>query len=211
MLDFARNRVGNIHFYASLSDWASLLFWKGLLILRVFAPVWIGGGTLLGGGDSDGSWTRGLCARYILTSIASSIILAHTFVVNHVQEGLVPKDYNAHWAVKQVQGSANWSSESVFANTLSGGLNHQIEHHLFPQLSHLRYPLIAPAVQAACEAHGLTYRTYPSFVSAWLSFIATLNAYGSEENLHAREEAKAAAEGAAEHAAWVDASAKKAL
>ena len=65
---------------------------------------------------------------------------------------------DAHWAVQQVQGSANWSSGSRWSNWLSGGLNHQIEHHLFPSMSIYLYPTISPVVRQTCAELGISPR-----------------------------------------------------
>ena len=151
--------------------------WKTFALRYFLVPIYV-----------HGVW-EGI-KLFSIAEIISSLYLANTFVVNHIQEGLVPEDNEAHWAVKQVQGSANWSSGSYWANVASGGLNHQIEHHLFPHLSSARYPVISPAVKAACEAHGLEYRTFVHYPSAWWGFIQTLLKYGNEENLHACEEQK---------------------
>jgi fatty acid desaturase len=82
--------------------------------------------------------------------------------VNHIQKGLIPPA-KSHWAVRQVLGSANWRAGSHLYNWFSGGLNHQIEHHLFPAVSHYYYPQISPIVQETCKEFGLDYRNYPSF------------------------------------------------
>ena len=55
-----------------------------------------------------------------------------------------------------MQGSANWRAGSRVYNWISGGLNHQIEHHLFPSMSIYLYPTIAPVVRATCAEFGLT-------------------------------------------------------
>jgi linoleoyl-CoA desaturase len=47
-----------------------------------------------------------------------------------------------------------------------GGLNFQIEHHLFPAMSHLNYPLIQPAVEKFCSRNQIPYFTYPTVLAA---------------------------------------------
>ena len=44
-------------------------------------------------------------------------------------------------------------------DVMSGNLDHQIEHHLFPDLPSNRYAEIAPRVREICDRHGVTYNT----------------------------------------------------
>jgi linoleoyl-CoA desaturase len=62
------------------------------------------------------------------------------------------------WYRRQVLGSANFTGGPLM-HLMSGNLDHQIEHHLFPDLPSNRYAELAPKVREACERHGLPYRT----------------------------------------------------
>ncbi len=109
--------------------------------------------------------------------VVLAYLLAGTFIVNHIQDGHVPPP-GQHWAVQQVLASSNWAAGSVACNLAVGGLNHQIEHHLFPAMSPYCYPHIASVVRAACEAHGLPYRTFASYPAALLGTLRHLHALG---------------------------------
>lgn len=73
------------------------------------------------------------------------------------------------------------SSGSTLANWVSGGLNHQIEHHLFPSMSIYAYPTIAPVVQQTCAEFGIKYNTFDSFPQAWWSMMLSLKDMGSAD------------------------------
>ena len=62
------------------------------------------------------------------------------------------------WYRRQILGSANFDGGPL-VHLLTGNLDHQIEHHLFPDLPSNRYAEAAPQVRAICERHGLTYNT----------------------------------------------------
>jgi linoleoyl-CoA desaturase len=64
----------------------------------------------------------------------------------------------AYWYVRQLLGSANIKGGTLFS-IMSGNLNHQIEHHLFPDLPSNRYPQVAPRVKALCARFGLPYNS----------------------------------------------------
>ena len=86
-----------------------------------------------------------------------------------------------HWAVQQVCTTTNWASRSHLFNFISGGLNHQIEHHLFPTMSTCMYPLIAPIVQQTCAEFHLPYHNYATFSEAWLDMFHYLKKLGNPE------------------------------
>jgi len=67
----------------------------------------------------------------------------------------------------------------VLYNWVSGGLNHQIEHHLFPSMSIHLYPLISPIVQKTCHDFDLPYYNYQSFFTAYTDMIKYLKAMGN--------------------------------
>ncbi len=62
------------------------------------------------------------------------------------------------WYLRQILGSANFEGGRLL-HVLTGNLDHQIEHHLFPDLPSNRYSEIAPQVQAICERHEIPYNT----------------------------------------------------
>jgi linoleoyl-CoA desaturase len=61
---------------------------------------------------------------------------------------------------------------------LLGGLNFQIEHHLFPRICHVNYPAIAPIVEGACRDFGIAYREHASFRAGLVSHFRWLRRMG---------------------------------
>jgi len=87
------------------------------------------------------------------------------------------------WAEMQVRGSCNWRAGSFFWNFMTGGMNHQVEHHLFPVLDQDHYPRIAPIVEQTCQEFGIPYRNKRSYREILVSHLALLRRLGSEDEL----------------------------
>ena len=62
------------------------------------------------------------------------------------------------WYRRQVVGSVNFTGGPIM-DVMSGNLDHQIEHHLFPDIPANRYAEMAPRVRSICDRHGLAYNT----------------------------------------------------
>lgn len=146
-------------------DWLGLLLTKGQwFFLHIYVPYHL----------------HGLATTLKLTALflgVASYYLGGTFIVNHIQEGLI-SDPKRHWAERQVQASANWAARSLFYNWASGGLNHQIEHHIFPSMSIYCYPHIQDVVEKTAKEFGLPYRNYPSFSNALFNTLVYLSRLG---------------------------------
>lgn len=84
------------------------------------------------------------------------------------------------WAEQQIKTSADFCHGSFFWTHFSGGLNYQIEHHLFPGVMHTHYPAIAPIVQKIAHKHGLRYTVFPTVFSALASHFKHLKNVGAE-------------------------------
>jgi len=167
----AAGEVGHIKFYRDNKDFVRLFFWKlQWAIMHLFIPLYFHGV----------SWD--VFGPFILFMVIGANYLEQIFVVNHIQDGLIPP-VNCHWSHKQVLGSSNWSSGGKLTNFLSGGLNHQIEHHLFPSISYYLYPEIAPIVRQTCKEYGLKYRNFDSFPQAWLQFMKYLTVLGTQTHI----------------------------
>jgi linoleoyl-CoA desaturase len=82
------------------------------------------------------------------------------------------------WAVHQVETTANFARRNRLLTWYVGGLNHQVEHHLFPRISHVHLPLIADEVAQVCREHGVRYREHPTFPSAIASHYRWLRSLG---------------------------------
>ena len=87
------------------------------------------------------------------------------------------------WAAVQCQTSVNWSPGSWFWNHFSGGLSHQIEHHLFPSICHTNYVHLHEVVKQTCEEYGVPYQAEHSLYTAYGKMIAHLKFLGKEKAL----------------------------
>ena len=88
------------------------------------------------------------------------------------------------WAAHQLRTTANFAGRSPLAHFLCGGLNTQIEHHLFPKICHIHYPALSRIVEATAAEFDLPYINNPSFASALASHYRLLKQYGIEAWAH---------------------------
>lgn len=118
---------------------------------------------------------------YVIIQLVFGWVLAFLFQVAHVvEEAAFPVVNSSNgfptlpqgWAASQVSSTANFSPNSVFWMHITGGLNYQIEHHLFPGICHIYYPEIHPIVKRTCKEFNIPYKCFPSF---WMALAAHLN------------------------------------
>ena len=82
------------------------------------------------------------------------------------------------WAIHQVETTVNFARNSWFAAWLFGGLNFQIEHHLFPKICHVNFPAISKVVEETCREFGVKYTAHKSFWAALASHFRWLRRMG---------------------------------
>ena len=127
------------------------------------------------------SWLIGFLVLALVAGFVLSIVfqLAHT--VEHTEFPSVLQDTNKlpdEWAIHQIKTTANFATRSKTVCWLIGGLNFQIEHHLFPKISHIHYPAISNIVRQLCAEYGLSYIEYPYMLQAVVSHVSYLRKMG---------------------------------
>ncbi len=126
-------------------------------------------------------WLVGFMIITMVTGLAISIVfqLAHT--VEHTEFPVpteVTKKIENEWAIHQIHTTANFATKSKTISWLLGGLNFQIEHHLFPMISHVHYPAISKITKNTCKEYGIDYIEFPKMTQAILSHIHYLKRLG---------------------------------
>lgn len=117
-------------------------------------------------------WATALVG-YTLVSAGLGVMLAVVFQLAHCVEEAsfvdVPgpgEKLPMNWAEHQVRTTINFAPKSPFWTWYLGGLNYQIEHHLFPKVSHIHYPKLAAIVQATCIEFEVPYQSHPTVSQA---------------------------------------------
>ena len=111
-----------------------------------------------------------LALVYILyTSFIASLTLAIPFSLSHNFENVERFPSKKDWYKSQVETSSTYGGKYV--GYLCGGLNYQIEHHLFPRMSSAWYPYIQDTVMRVCKKHNVKYTYYPTFLDNFKSTI----------------------------------------
>ncbi|MBS0604159.1 MAG: acyl-CoA desaturase [Verrucomicrobia bacterium] len=90
------------------------------------------------------------------------------------EEGKIDNSFLKH----QLATTANFAMDSRLANFLFGGLNFQVEHHIFPHVCHTHLRKIAPIVRSTAHEFGLPYNENPTFMAAIASHFKTLKKLG---------------------------------
>ena len=126
------------------------------------------------------SWLLFFLSMSIGLGFTLSIVFQLAHVVEETEFDFATDDEKLienEWAIHQLKTTANFSPRSPILSWLVGGLNYQIEHHLFPRISHIHYPALSKLVQAECATFNLPYNSQPTFKAAVIShfrFIRTL-------------------------------------
>ena len=155
--------------------------WVGLIISKiVYFSFWI----VLPIFVFNIVWWKVLVGFFVMHYTAG-LILSLVFQLAHViGEADMPLpdsktgDMKNSWAVHQLKTTVNFSTKNRIINWFTGGLNHQIEHHIFPHISHIHYTKISKIVkQTACE-FNLPYNEYKTTRSAIFSHFKFLKQMG---------------------------------
>jgi linoleoyl-CoA desaturase len=121
---------------------------------------------------------------FLIMHFTAGLLLSCIFQLAHVLEECefpLPSDERKmenNWAVHQVLNTANFSPRSKVLSWFIGGLNRQIEHHLFPHICHIHYKKIAVIVKQEAIAHGLPYQEAPTFLHALVNHAKMLKKLG---------------------------------
>ncbi len=82
------------------------------------------------------------------------------------------------WAVHEIETTADFARSNPIVSWCLGGLNFQIEHHLFPRICHVHYREISRIVEATCHEFGVSYLAFPSISAALRAHLRHLRALG---------------------------------
>jgi linoleoyl-CoA desaturase len=130
-------------------------------------------------------WWQILCGILLMHLIAG-FILAIIFQPAHVVEGTtfpMPDNSNTlenNWAVHQLLTTTNFGNKSRWFSWYAGGLNFQIEHHLFPNICHVHYRNIASIVSSTANEFGLPYNSFNTFLGALRGHARLLKQLGQQ-------------------------------
>ncbi|MCW5898614.1 MAG: acyl-CoA desaturase [Flavobacteriales bacterium] len=145
----------------------------------VYLAVFIGLPILL----TDLAWWQVLLG-FLVMHFVGGLILGTVFQLAHVVEGAeqpLPDEHGVFhhdWVVHELLTTANFARNNKLLNWYIGGLNYQIEHHLFPHICHVHYRDIAPIVERTAQEYGLRYNMKPTLREALASHVRRLRELG---------------------------------
>jgi linoleoyl-CoA desaturase len=154
------------------------------LILFATKLVFIGYGFVIPVLVTPLLWWQVILGIFIMHYLAG-FILAIIFQPAHVIEGTeypLPDESRTlenAWAVHQLLTTTNFGNNSRWFSWYVGGLNFQIEHHLFPGICHVHYRKISGIVRQTAEEFGLPYKTSQTFFSALVGHARLLKQLGA--------------------------------
>jgi len=155
-----------------------LFFYKAiyytLFIILPFALIDLSWPVILGG--------------FLFMHYVEGLTLALIFMLAHlVEKAQFPMpdttgSMENSWAIHQMYTTANFARKSPLAFFICGGLNFQVEHHLFANICHIHYPSISEIVKETAEEFGVPYLDSPSFGSALASHFRFMKVMGASEH-----------------------------
>ncbi len=175
--DVARGRIGQ-HRIPRPTGWELVIFILGkatffsyaIVIPALYHPLWA------------------VLSLYAVACFAQGIVLSIVFQLAHVvEEANFPEPDEASglmstsWAVHQILTTVDFARKNRLLSWYVGGLNFQVEHHLFPRICHIHYPKISRLVEHACKRAGIPYRANVSFLSAIRSHYRWVKEMGKPE------------------------------
>lgn len=130
-----------------------------------------------------GAWP--VLLAYLVASWTQGVVLSTVFQVAHCVESAafpLPRAgdgrMSAAWGVHQVETTVDFARANRLLSWFIGGLNFQIEHHLFPRVCHVHYAALAPIVESTCRQFGVRYVAYGAFRTSLAAHFRWLRSMG---------------------------------
>lgn len=173
--DVVTGKIGGGHRFARPKGWDLVILIGGKLAFYTFAfvipmifhPVWA------------------VLALYAIASLFQGMVLSVVFQLAHaVEEAAFPAPppdssrMDSPWAVHQIETTVNFARNNRLLSWFVGGLNFQVEHHLFPQICHIHYPALSRVVEETCKEFKLRYLAHRTFLSGIASHFRWLRQMG---------------------------------
>lgn len=147
--------------------------WYALAFIAVPIYVW-----------GFAGWLAGFLVMNVSMGLTLSLVFQLAHVVENTEFEHIPLDTTKHidtaWAEHQLKTTSNFAMESGIISWFVGGLNYQIEHHLFPKVSHVHYPALSKIVQQKCREYNLPYNQYPTLTQALASHFRVMRMLGDQ-------------------------------
>jgi linoleoyl-CoA desaturase len=159
--------------------------WSTLVISKIiYLSLWI----VLPMAVLDLAWWKILIGFFVMHYTAG-LILSVIFQLAHVMDAaempLPEQDGSLKntWAIHQLKTTVNFSPKSKIINWFTGGLNHQVEHHIFPNISHIHYGKIAEIVKKTAKEFNLPYNEYKTTRKAIIAHFSYLKLMGVKPSM----------------------------
>jgi linoleoyl-CoA desaturase len=140
-------------FIATPIIFSSLLWWQSIL------------GFLL---------MHAICGQILALIFQCAHVLEETDFFEPSQTGSMENSF----AIHQMRTTANFANDSTYFSWFIGGLNYQIEHHLFPNICHIHYKDISPIVKSTAKEFDVPYNSHKTFLDALKSHFSQINKLG---------------------------------
>jgi linoleoyl-CoA desaturase len=154
------------------------IFWLSKLLYLLFyvlVPVWAVGW---------GSWAVGFLCFNLVLGFTLAIVFQLAHVVEHTAfefaDNMNDLKIEEEWAIYQVKATANFATRNKIISWFLGGLNFQIEHHLFPRISHVHYSALNKIVKKACLQYNIPYNEFPTMAKAAASHFRMMKDLGKK-------------------------------
>ena len=129
-------------------------------------------------------WLVGFLIIHITMGLTLSVVFQLAHIVEKTRFDVADgthKVIGSEWAIHEIRTTADFAPGDKIISWLVGGLNFQIEHHLFPQVSHIHYAALSKIVRQQCELFGLPYNYYPTVGQALYSHIRLMRRLGDRD------------------------------
>jgi linoleoyl-CoA desaturase len=127
-------------------------------------------------------WLGGFLLLHAVMGLTLSLVFQLAHVVENTEFETVALDETKHietaWAEHELKTTANFAMGNKAISWFVGGLNYQIEHHLFPRVSHVHYPAISKIVMEKCKEYDLPYNKYDTMLAALASHFRVMRDLG---------------------------------
>lgn len=158
--------------------------WSTLVITKIlYYFVWLVLPLLI----TDLAWWQVLIGFFVMHYTAG-MILSVIFQLAHVMPNteMPLPDENGQmkhtWAIHQLFTTSNFAINNKLVNFYTGGLNHQVEHHIFPHISHIHYKNLSKIVRETAKEFNLPYNEYKTMLGAFVDHFKQLNYLGTHHH-----------------------------